>query len=169
MVMYGNDKPYGEITDAGLWRRMRLIHFSYTVPEEMRDRYLLSKLKGELPGILNWALTGLEKWNTEGLRTPEKVLNDSQSYRSELDNVSSFVNAMVEPDCQSFTTSREIRLSYETWCENNCEPPRSQGVFQKAIKKKLTQINNVEPKSTGQARGFQGVRLRESEFYLGFN
>jgi len=93
--MYGNDKPYGDFTDAGLWLRMRLIHFNHTVPEIMRDKYLLSKLKEEMPGILNWALTGLEKWKTDELQTPDRVLDDSKEYRSSLDNVSSFINDML--------------------------------------------------------------------------
>lgn len=95
LVMYGNDKPYGDFTDAGLWLRMRLIHFNHTVPEIMRDKYLLSKLKEEMPGILNWALTGLEKWKTDELQTPDRVLDDSKEYRSSLDNVSSFINDML--------------------------------------------------------------------------
>ena len=160
LVMYGNDKPYGDFTDAGLWRRMRLIHFSHTVPEGKRDKHLLSKLKDELPGILNWALTGLEKWRTNGLQTPSRVTSDSEAYRGELDNVSRFVDAMVEEDNGNFTSTKVLRSGYEIWCDDNCEPPRRSTVFQRALKKHLTKLDDVESGSNGQARGYHGIKIR---------
>jgi len=160
LVMYGNDKPYGDFTDAGLWRRMKLIHFSHTVPEDLRDKHLLSKLKGEMSGILNWALTGLEKWKTDGLQTPDRVLDDSKEYRSSLDNVSSFISDMVETDNHGFTATKALRTGYEHWCDSNCESPSRLPIFQRAIKKRLSKLDGVESGSTGKIRGYHGIKVK---------
>lgn len=91
VVMYGNDKPHTDINDEGFWRRFRFIKFAYIVPEAGRDKNLLGKLKEELPGILNWALSGLREWQEKGLNTPQTILDDTQSYRVEQDTVSCHV------------------------------------------------------------------------------
>ena len=47
--------------------RIRLIPFKVEIPEKERDPDLGAKLADELPGILNWALRGYERWKAEGL------------------------------------------------------------------------------------------------------
>lgn len=51
-------KPVIWGTDHGIWRRIRLIPFTETIPDTEQDKDLLTKLRAELPGILNWATEG---------------------------------------------------------------------------------------------------------------
>lgn len=53
-----NHKPQIRGMDRGIWRRVKLIPFRANF-ERNPDKALPSKLLGELPGILNWALEGL--------------------------------------------------------------------------------------------------------------
>ena len=80
-----NHKPRIRGDDNGIWRRIRLVPFGVTIPPEDRDRELLTKLRRELPGILNWAIEGCGVWQREGLRPPATVLNATEAYRAESD------------------------------------------------------------------------------------
>ena len=78
-----NHKPVIHGTDLAIWRRIRLIPFLVTIPEEKQDRELVSKLKEELPGILNWAIKGCLAWQKDGLGVPEEVKAATDEYRKE--------------------------------------------------------------------------------------
>ena len=71
--LYGNHKPEVKGTDEGIWRRMRLIPFTVTITEEEKDTELPEKLRGELSGILAWAVRGCMEWQRVGLAEPEAV------------------------------------------------------------------------------------------------
>ena len=62
-----NHKPIIKGNDEGIWRRIRLIPFTVTIPKEEIDTRLPEKLLEELPGILNWAVEGCLKWQQEGV------------------------------------------------------------------------------------------------------
>ena len=47
--------------------------FRVSIPESQQDRELARKLRGELPGILNWALDGLIRLRQQGHFTESKV------------------------------------------------------------------------------------------------
>jgi putative DNA primase/helicase len=68
-----NNKPEIRGTDLAIWRRIRLVPFTVTIPEEEKDPQLADKLRAELPGILNWAVEGLAVWQREGLGVPVAV------------------------------------------------------------------------------------------------
>src|SRR3990167_1056257 len=62
MWLAANHKPTIRGTDNAIWRRIRLVPFTVTIPEAERDSKLSSKLRGELPGILAWAIRGCLEW-----------------------------------------------------------------------------------------------------------
>ena len=90
--MYGNHKPTIRGTDEGIWRRVRLIPFTVTIPEGQRDPQLVDKLKAELPGILAWAVQGCLEWQREGLGMPEAVKAATANYRAEQDMLAAFLD-----------------------------------------------------------------------------
>ncbi len=59
LIIAGNHKPIIKSTDNGIWRRTILVDFPVSIPKAEQDPALLEKLKAELPGILNWAVSGL--------------------------------------------------------------------------------------------------------------
>lgn len=87
-----NHKP--KINDNGhaMWRRIRLISFSVTIPEQERDKHLAEKLRAELPGVLAWAVRGCLAWQQEGLGLPETVRAATDEYRDEMDTLAQFLN-----------------------------------------------------------------------------
>ena len=62
-----NHKPIVKNNDEGIWRRVKLIPFTVTIPEDKIDYDLSKKLSNEMAGILRWAVEGCLKWQQGGL------------------------------------------------------------------------------------------------------
>jgi len=83
----GNHKPVIFGTDHGIWRRLKLIPFDVVIPDAEQDKKLPSKLAGELPGILNWAIAGCLDWRQGGMREPSIIHAVTGKYAAEMDEV----------------------------------------------------------------------------------
>lgn len=86
-----NHKPIVKGGDHGIWRRIKLVPFSVTIPVEEQDPDLARKLKGEGPGILNWMIRGCLEWQADGLNPPSEVEEAVAEYRSEMDRIAEFI------------------------------------------------------------------------------
>lgn len=96
IVIRGNHKPTINGTDDGIWRRLRLVPFTVTIPEAERDPQLLQKLEAELPGILNWAIAGCMEWQRTGLNPPAIITDAVKAYRDESDTLGRFIEECCE-------------------------------------------------------------------------
>ena len=67
----GNHKPQLRGVGKAMQRRLQLIPFTVTIPDEDRDDKLAEKLRAEYPRILRWMLEGLAAWQDYGLAAPE--------------------------------------------------------------------------------------------------
>jgi putative DNA primase/helicase len=113
----GNHKPAIRGTDTGIWRRIRLIPFTVTIPDEKKDKRLSEKLKDEMPGILNWAIDGCLKWRNIGLIVPSCVKAATDEYRAAEDVVGQFLDEATIPEGE--TTKSELYLHYIAWCDRS--------------------------------------------------
>jgi putative DNA primase/helicase len=120
----GNHKPAIKGTDMGIWRRIRLIPFTVTIPENKKDKRLAEKLKAEMPGILNWAIAGCLRWQSEGLRVPSCVKAATEEYRAAEDVVGQFIAEATRPDGE--TTNADLFAHYLAWCDKNAIRSRLQ-------------------------------------------
>jgi putative DNA primase/helicase len=156
-----NFKPQVRSNDPATWRRIRLIEFKVVIPPEQRDQWLLEKLMGELPGVLNWAIEGCLRWQRDSLRTPAAVLSAVADYRREMDSVGRFIEdeCVTGPLC--WVASKDLRKAYETWCVEMGEAPLSR----KALAADLEE-RGCKSASTGTQRGWRGIGLRESDSEL---
>lgn len=124
-----NHKPVIKDVDEGIWRRMRLIPFTVTIPEEKQDAKLLQKLQAEWPGIIAWAVQGCLEWQAGGLQTPEAVRKATAAYRSEEDTLQPFFEdkCILQKDAKAGAT--DLYKAYKTWCEDAEEKPAMQTKF----------------------------------------
>jgi putative DNA primase/helicase len=93
IFLAANHKPGVRGTDHAVWRRIKLVPFTVTIPEAEKDPRLPEKLKAELPGVLAWAVRGCLDWQREGLAEPEEVRAATAAYRKEQDTVVAFLAA----------------------------------------------------------------------------
>ena len=159
IVMYGNDKPHGNINDEGFWRRFRFIKFGYVVPDDERIDGLLDQLKVELPGILNWALRGLEDWHKNKMNTPQKIRDESVDYREELDTVSEFLVNNVAPAAGNIVPLVKLFEDYAVWCSNNMKVAETKQAFSKRVKRYFETNKMATPHKTNKMRGYMGIKL----------
>ena len=117
IVIRGNHKPAINGTDEGIWRRLRLVPFTVTIPEDERDQHLLDKLTVELPGILNWALAGALEWQRDGLKPPAIIANAVRQYREESDTLGRFVAECCEVRKLGQVKSSTLFKRYQEFCE----------------------------------------------------
>lgn len=121
--MYGNHKPVIRGTDTGIWRRVKLIPFMVTIPENERDPDLKNKLFQELPGILAWAVQGCLDWQKNGLKPPTVVQLATEQYKTESDTFSAFLSECTIKKEDARTQAGKLYLAYQTWCKENGEKP----------------------------------------------
>src|SRR5262249_26561535 len=113
--LVANHKPVIRGTDHAVWRRIKMIPFSVTIPDEEKDPGLPNKLKAELPGILAWAGQGCLAWQRNGLGEPDEVRQATADYQAEQDTLAGFM-----AECCRFNPQFQIRASalydaYVTW------------------------------------------------------
>jgi putative DNA primase/helicase len=114
-----NYKPEIRGTDCAIWRRIRLIPFTVTIPPEEQIPDLAEQLKEELSGILNWTLEGLRDWLANGLQPPPEVTEATEAYRAEMDIVGLFVQDACVPDPKAVTPSKTLYEAFREWCAEN--------------------------------------------------
>jgi len=124
-----NHKPVIRGADNAIWRRIRLVPFDVVIPPEERDKDLLQKLRGELPGILAWAVRGCLAWQRDGLREPESVLSATAEYRAEMDVLGEFFEERCHFDGRSWAFSSELYKEYLGWSEGSKEYQMSRRTF----------------------------------------
>lgn len=151
-----NHKPIVKGDDEGIWRRIRLIPFTHTIPKESVDKHLPEKLRGELPGILRWAVEGCLKWQQEGLGEPEEVKAATDEYKEEMDLLSNFLEecCVIAPSAK--VAVNEIHKEYMKWAEENGEYPMKQ----RAFSNRLQMRGFTKRKSTGNRTYFFGIGLK---------
>lgn len=128
-ILQTNHRPRVSGTDDGIWRRLKLVPFAVTIPENERDPELPSKLRAELPGILAWCVEGWRMYQAHGFREPEAVAVATGAYRSTSDQVGQFVNERCVIGQEHTATSSGLYNSYRIWCAENGEPVMSNKAF----------------------------------------
>jgi putative DNA primase/helicase len=124
-----NYKPEIRGTDYAIWRRIRLIPFTVTIPPDEQIPDLAEQLKEELSGILNWALEGLRDWLANGLQPPPEVTEATEAYRAEMDIVGLFVQDACVTDPKAVTPSKTLYEAFREWCAENGYEPFGQTAF----------------------------------------
>lgn len=129
IYMATNHKPKIRGADNGIWRRIKMIPFTVTIPPEQRDNDLGNKLLAENSGILNWLIEGVNMWKKEGLKNePDAIKEANEEYRFDMDSVGTFI-----ADCFSVDATDKWRVhtkimydTYLKWCQKNNERVMSQ-------------------------------------------
>jgi putative DNA primase/helicase len=127
-----NHKPKVTAADDAVWERIRLIPFTVQIPKDERDKQLEEKLRAELPGILAWAVRGCQTWqHADGLGEPTAVVEATQQYRDEMDDIGQFLDTCLVGDPAIYKTQATVLFkAYQQWGGKQCE---TQHAFGKAL------------------------------------
>lgn len=151
----GNNKPTVKGTDLGIWRRIQLVPFKFTVPAGSEDRTLGETLLRELPGIFAWAVIGCKAWLAGGLQPPAEVVNATQDYRDDEDVIGNFLEDRTERAPDAFAASLQLYGAYTTWAEQCGFKPVNVKIF-----KRRMESAGFPFKRLRTANGYSGIKLR---------
>ena len=152
-IMVSNYKPTVRGNDHGIWRRLRLIPFTVTIPAEEQDKQLTEKLRAELPQILRWMVEGCLAYQREGLTAPPIVMAATDEYRADNDTLGQWLEERCEQSPEYATKASELWTSYKYWLEDNKE----RGLGSKTFYQRLGDKFEVHHSN---GKRYKGVRVR---------
>jgi putative DNA primase/helicase len=117
-VMFaGNEVPRFTDPSRAMANRLRIVHFMQSFAGR-EDYGLTERLMGELSGIFNWALEGLDRLTAEGRFTESAR---SARLRDRVgeggDSLTSFVDEYLEPQDGAWCYEDDVMAAYAEWCE----------------------------------------------------
>jgi putative DNA primase/helicase len=115
IIMAANHKPRIQGRDYAVWRRIKLVPFEATIGEEAKDKRLVQKLKGELPGILAWAVRGCLEWQKAGLGEPDEVRQATTAYQAEQDLLAAFIAEVCFVHRDAKAQASVFFAKYQEW------------------------------------------------------
>ena len=146
LLIATNELPILPEEDEAIWRRIRCIPFSNSIPEPHRDRNLEDKLQKDAHTIISWALEGYKQWKQEGLTEPDCVKEATLKYRMAMDIVGPWIDECCELGPDKECPMSKLYRSFHDW-------NRDQGVPEFRI---------ISAKSFGRkltAKGFENFKL----------
>jgi putative DNA primase/helicase len=129
VLMACNHKPQVRGTDNAIWRRIRLVPFTETIPPAEQDKHLPDKLLEERAGILAWAVEGCLEWRREGLQAPDAVRKATGEYRAEMDVLGAFLKECCKQGPDENEAASDLYTAYKLWCQDGGERAETQRRF----------------------------------------
>jgi P4 family phage/plasmid primase-like protien len=159
-----NNLPYSKDKSYGFQRRLIIVPFDRTFDTNEQDVDLPIKLQKELPGILNFALKGLESLKKNNYKFVESkaVSNAVEAYSEQLNPIRAFVNEMiVAGDYDDRILNRSLKEAFSNWCDDNgintqYNGPTVLNRIRDVLKDK--HISFSLDKGSGGQRGLKGIR-----------
>ncbi len=122
IIMAANEFP--KITDhsSAFYTRLILIPCNRVFTEKEKNRDLVDQLRLELPGILNWAIEGLQRLKNRGMFEQHEFMRDAvRELEDENNPVNDFFRENIEKDVSgnSYIEKQELFTKYKHWCIEN--------------------------------------------------
>lgn len=131
LILSTNHRPKIRGTDAGIWRRVRLI--PWTTAPEKPDTTLGEALLREAPGVLRWAVEGCLGWQREGLPRVAAIEAATEVYKHEQDVLALFLEECTTSTPSASTSSSELFKAYKDWAEEQGEYAWTHRAFGQAL------------------------------------
>ena len=155
LIVVGNHRPQLTSVGAAMRRRLQLVPFAITVPENERDKNLANKLENNLDGILAWILDGYHDWRSQGLSPPDSVIRASEDYFHDEDLVGQWIQEQCVTGANRSATSRSLFENWSRWAGAQGVERGSTKLFGEALRSR-----NFVPKHSRTGNLWHGLALR---------
>jgi putative DNA primase/helicase len=150
-------KNYTDRSD-GFYRRLILIRFDHTIPEDKKDGFLKEKLLLEADGILAWSLIGLKRLMDNGYRYSETDRTQAEltSYKTDNSSVLAFID-----ECCTIGDGEILREELYNAYMEYCNSGGQKAVSQKRFNGDLDSVSGMERslEAVSRRKTWKGVRL----------
>ena len=107
-----------------------MLPFNRTFAPQQQDPELVTKLKSELSGILNWAIKGTEAWQqNKKLQLPDAMRKEADAYRSESDITGQWLAERCTIQAGLQESAASLYADYGNWCKANGHQPSRQTIL----------------------------------------
>lgn len=147
LMMAWNDRPKFMDKSEGLWRRMILIPLTETVHRDKRIKGMDRPAfwESEAPGIMIWALAGLERLIRQGDFSRCKAADEALSeYKTDSNPVLQFFSDYVSESQNSGIPSKQLYEFYRHWCDKEGYRSMSDRSFGRQIKKFIPSCSKIK-------------------------
>lgn len=154
LVFIGNHRPALRSVGEEMRRRIDLLEWSGSIPDEERILDLPERLKLEYPAILHWMVQGCILWQEQGLGRPATITAATDEYLSAEDTLGAWMDdriTLASPDYK--TLIGDLYLDFKRWAEKQGEFVLSQKRFSQKV----------------EDRGFQRYRDSKGRYFKGID
>lgn len=172
IIMLSNWPIKVDVDDKAVWARVKTIWFPKSFIGR-EDKELRNKLTQPevLQGVLAWAVDGAIKWfaNKGGLKTPDKIIKDTEASRASMDYVFAWLgecterfafddpeNAIEEP---YWTSNEDVYRSYKKFSEDNGYFVKGMRDLSSSLHVKGYKIGEIRRVNGKVQRGVEGLKV----------
>ena len=165
ILLVTNHKPKVSGTDHAIWRRIRLVPFSTTIPAEEQDPDLPQRLIADhAPAVLAWLVRGAAEWNRAGLGSASAVDAATAAYKSSQDTFGMFLSDTTRESARARTKVGDLFTRWKAWCETTGERPGRQQDFTQSLEDRGLMAEPYQ--GTNYVRGIELVSETDQAFDL---
>jgi putative DNA primase/helicase len=127
---------------------------------------LEQQLLAELPGILNWALDGLERISWQPFTVPKTSEEAVRALGDLVSPMSAFVRDRCEQGVDCEVRIDTLYEAYRDWCRDNGMMPASKPMFGRDLHAVLPRLRTFQPRSDDDQRPryYVGIRLKPRQW-----
>lgn len=168
-VFATNQIPTFEGLNYGIRRRLHIIPFFREFKPEEMDHSLLagegklgSKLKAELPGIINWAIDGAKQLvkNNYKFITTTSSQEALREFENEISSAVRFIREEYEVDSDSFIDNSTLYSDYKVWCDNVGKKPMNKYNFERDCMNTIEGLESIQKRNVIENKPQRGRNLR---------
>ena len=162
LVFAGNEVPRFMDRSEGIWRRLIILPCDVVIPEEKQDKQLPEKMRSELAGIFNWAMTGAASLRQRGrFAVPSAAKLAAASHREASNPARRFLREYCVADSAGTVSTDHLLGVHQEWCRAIRVAPLDDSQFGKEVIAVFPTVVKRRPTSGGGVRvpTYFGIRL----------
>lgn len=162
-LMVSNELPRFTDSSGAIATRMLILQLTESFLNR-EDRTIENRLEPDLPGILNWALDGLDRLTTNGRFT---VPESSEAAATMMMDLASPVSAFVRERCElgpdKVVAKDLLYIAWTMWAESNGHHAGAKITFGRSLHAAVPGLGRADvPIDNRRVHGYRGIGLIDS-------
>lgn len=150
LILATNVRPPFKDRSDGLWRRLIVLPFPVTIPQEYRNPHLTEELAGELSGIFNWAVIGAWSLHERGqFIEPENSRLARDAFQRESNPARLFLEEDYEVRPEGEVGKQALYERYRRYCQEHGQKALNATNFAKEVQRVFPGVMLTKPRRQG--------------------